>query len=97
MRFTLSQSRLPTTLVSTASTKRMKSNIAAVYTPLSPEERRVSQELRSKFFSQLKGKETWVGAEVMDYWRRRETRWAAMVEAMPASSSSSSSADVSSL
>jgi len=73
--FTLSNERLPTTLVSTASVDRMRSNIEAVYTPLNEQETKVKDELLQNIFSKLQGEETWIGNEVSDYWDLRQEKW----------------------
>lgn len=50
MRYTLSEESIPTTLVSTASIARLKSNVAYVTMTLTEEEQKVSDELMAKFF-----------------------------------------------
>lgn len=67
MHFSLRCEKIPMTLVSTASLKRCKSNIAAVYESLSQNEEQVMAEVILKFFQPLKGKETWEGKEVAQY------------------------------
>ena len=68
MRYTLSNVDIPTTLVSTASIERLKNNVAYVSMRLTEQEQKISDECMDKFFNPLKGRETWEGAEVQDYW-----------------------------
>lgn len=80
MNFTLSNEQLPTTLVSTASLQRMKSNIASVYTPLTALESKVLGEIMDRFFNKLTGDAaTWEGLEVDAYWKARATSWSTLV------------------
>ena len=64
----LANEDIPTTLVSTASLERMKSNVAACFYKLTAKEQEVSDHVMKTFFNPLAGNETWVGVEVQDYW-----------------------------
>jgi len=66
--FSLANEDIPTTLVSTASLERMKSNVAACFYKLTAKEQEVSDHVMKTFFNPLAGNETWVGVEVQDYW-----------------------------
>ena len=69
MHFTLANEDIPTTLVSTASLRRAKSNIAAINEELTPEEAECSAHIRTEIFEKkLKGRETWDGVELAQYW-----------------------------
>lgn len=66
--FTLREKSIPTTLVSTASLKRIDANLQAAYHvgQLSPHEERTLGEIREKFFIPLKNA-SWEGIEVEKY------------------------------
>lgn len=70
MAFTLANPEIPTTLVSTASLKRMKANIESCTYKLSPKEQEVSDYVMETFFKPLEGKEHWEGIEVKQYWQK---------------------------
>ncbi|KAK7109310.1 uncharacterized protein [Littorina saxatilis] len=69
MDFTLSQTDIPTTLVSTASLKNLHKNIESVYVALISEEKAVQQEVMDRFMKPLKNKH-WEGVELAEYRRQ---------------------------
>lgn len=70
LRFTLSEPRIPTTLLSTASVAELSENLRTYHTPLTKAEEKVSQHLQKEIFAPLKekGKVGWEGVEVNAYW-----------------------------
>lgn len=69
MAFTLANPDVPTTLVSTASLKRMKANIASCSYKLTAKEQAVSDHVMETFFKPLEGNEHWEGHEIGEYWK----------------------------
>ena len=67
LRFTLSEPRIATTLVSTASVAELNQNVQAMHTPLNPKEEKVLRYIQQHFFATLKGRESWEGVEVNAY------------------------------
>lgn len=72
MHFTLRNSRIPTTLVTSSNRGRMASNTAAVSETLNETEERVLAELADKFFPWRadRSRSTWVGHEPRKYWNK---------------------------
>jgi len=72
MHFVLRNSRIPTTLVTSASKVRMASNIEACWETLSAEEEAVLAELADKFFPWRadRDRSTWAGVEPAKYWAK---------------------------
>jgi aryl-alcohol dehydrogenase-like predicted oxidoreductase len=70
LRFTLSEPRIPTTLLSTASVAELTENLRNYHAPLTKAEEKVMQHMRKEFFAPLKegGKVGWEGMEVNAYW-----------------------------
>ncbi|BFY99010.1 hypothetical protein BsWGS_02050 [Bradybaena similaris] len=68
LKFTLDQSDIPTTLVSTASLDNLLANIESVYTPLTDKEKHVLGEVMEKYMNPLKNA-NWEGVEVAEYQR----------------------------
>lgn len=66
LKFTLDQTDIPTTLVSTASLENLQRNIESVHTPLSDKEKQVLDEVMEKFMNPLKNA-NWEGVEVAEY------------------------------
>jgi len=75
--FTCSNPDIPTTLVSTASTKNLAVNLKAACEPLSPLEQQTLGLVMDKYFKPLNNK-TWEGIEVRRYkeklWRKKNER-----------------------
>jgi len=69
MAFTLGNEDIPTTLVSTASLKRMKDNVNSCFYTLTDKEQTVSDYVMETYFKPLEGKEHWEGFEVAEYWK----------------------------
>lgn len=69
--FALRQSRIPTTLVTSASPSRMAGNVRAVHETLSPAEEAVLAEILEQFFPwRATEKATWCGIEPAKYWKK---------------------------
>ncbi|CAG5119147.1 unnamed protein product, partial [Candidula unifasciata] len=71
LKFTLDQTDIPTTLVSTASLENLQKNIESVHTPLSDKEKQVLEEVMEKFLNPLQNA-NWEGVEVAEYRRSLE-------------------------
>jgi len=70
LKFSLENEDIPTTLISTASLKRLVDNFKTVYDELSEEENEESAYLMNTVFAQLKGKELWEDIEIEKYWKK---------------------------
>jgi len=70
LKFSLSNEDIPTTLISTASIKRLADNIQTVQRELTGKEQEVSDHLMECIFSKLKGNEMWEDLEVSKYWEK---------------------------
>ena len=70
LRFTLSEPRIPTTLLSTASVAELTENLRNYHTSLTKAEEKALQYLRKELLAPLKegGKVGWEGVEVNAYW-----------------------------
>jgi len=70
LRYTLSEPRIPTTLLSTASVVELNENLRSYHTPLTKAEEKIMQHVRKKMFvlSNLGGKVGWEGVEANAYW-----------------------------
>jgi len=70
LKFSLGNTDIPTTLISTASIKRLTNNIQTVRSKLTRKEQEVSDYLMKFVFSKLKGNEMWEDLEIMKYWQK---------------------------
>jgi aryl-alcohol dehydrogenase-like predicted oxidoreductase len=70
LRFTFSEPRIPTTLLSTASLMELTENLRNYHAPLTKAEEKVMQHVRKVYFAPLKegGKVGWEEVEVNAYW-----------------------------
>jgi len=68
LHFCLREGRISTTLISSTSLTRMRSNLDAVQEALSPKEETVLARLQSEIFGPA-GQQSWEGVELASYWQ----------------------------